>query len=255
VVLAESLLRDGAAPIVIAHRGASGRAPENTMPAFRAAFADGAHWVETDVQPTADHVLVLLHDDDVDRTTDGSGAIRSLTVAHAAALDAGRWFGDDFAGTPIPLLGELLSEITGERRLLLEIKGEHTSAQLALLLDQLDTSGSAARVFLQSFEIPVLHRLKALRPDDPFGLLVETIDDDPVRTCHTLGATAYNPDVTELLRRPAVVAELHAAGIATTPWTADSPDEWAALTALGVDGIITNRPAELVTWQAAHHQA
>jgi glycerophosphoryl diester phosphodiesterase len=255
VVLAESLLRDGAAPIVIAHRGASGRTPENTMPAFRAAFADGAVWVETDVQPTADNVLVLLHDDDVDRTTDGSGAIRSLTVAHAAALDAGRWFGDDFAGTPIPLLGELLSEITGERRLLLEIKGEHTSAQLALLLDQLDTSGSAARVFLQSFEIPVLHRLKALRPDDPFGLLVETIDDDPVRTCHTLGATAYNPDVTEVRRRPAVVAELHAAGIATTPWTADSPDEWAALTALGVDGIITNRPAELVTWQAAHHQA
>lgn len=221
------------------------------MPAFLAAFADGARWVETDVQPTADDALVLLHDDDVDRTTDGTGAIRSLTAATAAGLDAGRWFGEDFAGASIPLLQELLTEITGERRLLLEIKGEHTGEQLTLLLDLIDDSGSGERVFLQSFEVPVLRRLRALRPTDPLGLLVETIDVDPVAACRALGATAYNPDVTALLRRPEVVAELHGAGIATTPWTADTPDEWVALTALGVDGIITNRPAELVAWQAA----
>ncbi len=219
------------------------------MPAFRAAFADGALWIETDVQPTADDTLVLLHDDDVDRTTDGSGAIRTLTAGAAAALDAGHWFGDEFSGTPIPGLVDLLAEITGDRRLLLEIKGEHTSEQLALLLDLIERSGTGARVLLQSFELPALRALRVLRPHDPFGLLVESIDADPVATCHELGATAYNPDVTELLRRPAVVAELHAAGIATTPWTADTPDEWDALTALGVDGIITNRPGELVAWQ------
>ena len=251
MAFSESLLRGAAAPIVIAHRGASRRAPENTMPAFEAAFADGALWIETDVQPTADDALVLLHDDDVDRTTDGTGAIRALTAADAAMLDTGSWFGDEFVGTRIPLLTELLAEITGDRRLLLEIKGEHTRDQLALLLDLIERSGTGARVLLQSFELSVLRTLRTLRPRDPFGLLVEVLDADPVATCHALGATAYNPDVTALLRRPAVVAELHAAGIATTPWTADAPDQWAALTALGVDGIITNRPAELVAWQTA----
>jgi glycerophosphoryl diester phosphodiesterase len=220
------------------------------MPAFRAAFADGAYWIETDVQPTADDALVLLHDGDVDRTTNGTGPIRSLTAGAAAALDAGRWFGDEFSGTPIPHLGDLLAEITGERRLLLEIKGDHSSGQLTLLLDLIDDSGGGRRVFLQSFEIPVLHRLRELRPDDPFGLLVETIDADPVGVCRELGATAYNPDVTELLSRPATVTELHAAGIAIFPWTADTAEEWAALTALGVDGIITNRPGQLLAWQA-----
>lgn len=220
------------------------------MPAFRAAFADGAPWVETDVQPTADDVLVLLHDDTVDRTTDGAGAIRTLTGADAARLDAGSWFGHEFAGTRIPLLTELLAEITGDRRLLLEVKGEHTSEQLALLLGSIERSGSAERVFLQSFELPVLRALRVLRPRDPFGLLVEVLDADPVATCRELGATAYNPDVIELLRRPALVAELHAAGIATTPWTADTADQWEALTELGVDGIITNRPAGLIAWLA-----
>lgn len=222
------------------------------MPAFRAAFTDGALWLETDVQPTADDALVLLHDDDVDRTTDGTGAIRSLAAAEAAALDAGRWFGDEFTGTPIPLLTELLAEITGERRLLLEIKGDHSSEQLAQLLDEIERAGAAERVFLQSFEIPVLRRLRALRPADPVGLLVETLDADPVAACHELGATAYNPNAVELRNRPGLVAELHAAGIAIAPWTVDRPDDWAALTELGVDGIITNRPGELVSWQAAN---
>lgn len=220
------------------------------MPAFRAAFADGATWVETDVQPTADDVLLLLHDDDVDRTTNGSGAIRSLRAADALALDAGRWFGDAFAGTPIPMLGDLLAEITPGRRLLLEVKGEHSSTQLTSLLELIDGSGGSERVFLESFEVPVLRRLRALRPHDPFGLLVETLDADPVATCRELGATSYNPDVTALLQRPQTVADLHAAGIATHAWTADSVDEWSELTALGVDGIITNRPAELVAWLA-----
>lgn len=246
----ESLLRHGNTPLVIAHRGASAREPENTMPAFLAALADGAVWIETDVQPTADDVLVLIHDDDVDRTTDGTGPIRSLGSDAVARLDAGRWFGDARAGVGVPLLTDLLDVITGERRLLLEIKGDHTSEQLALLLDLLERTGSDRRVLLQSFEIPVLERLRALRPDDPFGLLVEEIDDDPVAACHRLGATVYNPDVDQLLRRPEVVAALHAAGIATTPWTVDTPDQWTALTALGVDGIITNRPAELLAWQA-----
>lgn len=248
---AESLLRRGSSPIVIAHRGASARAPENTMPAFTAALAAGAAWIETDVQPTADGALVLLHDDDVDRTTDGNGPVRSLPWREVAALDAGAWFGTEFAGTPVPLLEDLLAQITGGRRLLLEIKGEHTSSQLARLLATLDETHTSDRVLMQSFEIPVLKRLRSLRPDEPLGVLVEEIDADPVARCRELGAVAYNPDYQQLLAHPDIVADLHAAGVALMPWTADEPADWAALTGLGVDGIITNRPADLLTWQAA----
>jgi glycerophosphoryl diester phosphodiesterase len=247
-------LRHVSSPIVIAHRGASAHAPENTMAAFRAAHDAGATWIETDVQPTGDNVLVLLHDDDVDRTTNGHGAIRSLTSAAVRRLDAGSWRGAEFAGARIPLLTDLLAEIAGERRLLLEIKGEHTAAQLATMLEQIEATGTGSRVFLQSFEVPVLRLLKNLRPNDPLGLLVETIGDDPVTDCRALGATVYNPAFADLLRHPETVQRLHDAGIATTPWTADDPDHWAALTDLGVDGIITNRPAELLAWQRERRQ-
>lgn len=251
MVYSESQLRDGKPPIVIGHRGASAHAPENTMPSFHAAFDAGALWVETDVQPTADNALVLLHDDTVDRTTDGTGDIRALGADVALGLDAGSWFGDEFAGARIPLLTDLLAHVTGERRVLLEIKGEHTAEQLAAMLGQIAHAGCDERVFLESFEVPVLRRLRTVRQGDPIGLLVEAIGDSPITDCEDLGATAYNPDYAELLRQPGLVAELHAAGIATMPWTCDDPADWERLTDLGVDGIITNRPAELLAWQAA----
>ena len=108
-----SLLRHGAPPLVIAHRGASAHAPENTMAAFSVAWAAGTSWVEADIQPTADGVPVVLHDDDLDRTTSGAGPVRETTARSVAGLDAGRWFGAQFAGERVPELGTLLAELTG----------------------------------------------------------------------------------------------------------------------------------------------
>lgn len=253
--LNESLLRHGAAPLVIAHRGASAAAPENTLPAFLAALDAGTLWIETDVQPTADDELILIHDDDVDRTTDGTGRVRDFDLAALRTLDAGSRFDPAFAGTRIPLLAELLPLITADRRLLLEIKGDHTIAQLRLILDLIERTGTGSRVFLQSFEIPVLERLRALRPTDPIGLLVEVIEGDPVAQCRRLGAMTYNPDVLEIVKYPGLVAELHAAGIAIQPWTADTEEQWTLLTDLGVDGIITDLPGELLAWQRGRSAA
>jgi glycerophosphoryl diester phosphodiesterase len=245
----EPLLRDGAAPVVIAHRGACAVAPENTMAAFRAAWEAGARWLETDVQPTADAGLVLIHDDEVDRTTDGIGQVRELTTAALTGLDAGFWFGPSFAGAPVPTVDDLLAEITGDRRLLLEIKGEHTPDQVASIVQAVRAAGAEQRVLLQSFEVPVLRRLRAILPVEPIGLLVEDVGDDPVGDCHDLGAVTYNPYVGAVLERPEVVETLHAAGIAMMPWTSDDPEQWMALSDLGVDGIITNDPAALLGWQ------
>jgi glycerophosphoryl diester phosphodiesterase len=245
----EPLLRGPLPPVVIAHRGASADAPENTLPAFRLAWAAGTTWVEADVQPTADAVPVLLHDDTVDRTTDGSGAVRELTAARLADLDAGSWKGAPPTG--VPTLAALVAELTADRRLLLEIKGAHTREQVAAELEILHTAAALDRTLVQSFELDALAHVRALLPDEPVGLLVEHLHDDPVAVCADLHAIAYNPDVHALLDRPALVGTLHTAGIAVMPYTSDDPAQWAELTRLGVDGIITNRPAELLSWQAS----
>ncbi len=246
------LLSGPGVPVVIGHRGAAAVAPENTMPAFDAAWAAGARWIEADVQPTADGVPVMLHDDDLDRTTDGSGPIRAIGIDALAELDAGSWFGSQFAGTRVPTLEQVLGTVTNGRSLLLEVKGPHSRAQLQNLIGTLRRRPAPGGVLLESFEVAALRELRSLLPEEPLGLLVEQIGADPVGDCRELGATAYNPSVTELLARPDVVGEVHSADIALMVWTADDPREWAALTKLGVDAIITNDPEALLTWQWAH---
>ena len=239
-----SLRRPGRDAVVIAHRGASIDVPENTLPAFDAAWRDGARWVEADTQPTADGVAMILHDDDVDRTTTGSGPVGAHTAAELARLQI-----RGLPGARVPALADLLAMVRPDRAVLLEIKGAHSAEHLEHILAACRASGQDERVFLQSFEIPVLQRLGVLAPARPLGLLVERLDPDPVDRCRALGVVAYNPEYPEVIDNPGVVAELRAAGIAVAVWTSDDPAEWAALTTAGVDAIITNTPAELLAWQ------
>jgi glycerophosphoryl diester phosphodiesterase len=95
--------------LVIAHRGASGHAPENTMAAFKKAVALGATFIETDLQLSRDAHFVAIHDATLDRTTNGSGAVHDMTLAELRRLDAGSWFGSEYAGERIPTLGETTS--------------------------------------------------------------------------------------------------------------------------------------------------
>ncbi len=219
------------------------------MAAFAAAWAVGVGWVETDVQPTADGVPVLLHDDDLDRTTDGSGPVRSRAWAELSGLDAGSWF-PGFAGQRLPALADLLATLRPGRNVLLEIKGPHTPAQLTAELTALDPV--LPLVVLQSFEVAALAEIHRQQPDRPLGLLVGALHDDPVAACAAVGATGYHPDHLLLRQRPEVVDQVRGAGLTVLVWTADEPEDWAYLTGLGVDGIITNRPAELLAWQREH---
>jgi glycerophosphoryl diester phosphodiesterase len=253
VSASSSLRRTGRDPIVVAHRGASAVVPENTLPAFLAAWESGATWVEADTQPTADGVPVILHDETLDRTTTGSGPVRAHTARQVTALSV-----PGLPGAHVPELHELVDQLTPERALLLEIKGDHSADQVRTVLETSRAGGHADRVFAQSFELSALDHLKSIDAAVPFGLLVEEIDPDPVRRCRAVGAVAYNPDYREVIARPAVVADLRAAGIAVAVWTCDDPAEWELLTRAGVDAIITNTPAELLAWQAAsaarHHR-
>ncbi|MEU3747142.1 MULTISPECIES: glycerophosphodiester phosphodiesterase [Streptomyces] len=245
-----------AAPTVIAHRGASSAAPENTLVSDEVARRGGARWIENDVQPSSDGVPYILHDATVDRTTDGTGPIRSLTSARLDELDAGSWFAPAYAGARVPTLAAQLADLR-ERggNLLLEIKGRHSHAEVARIVRDVREQSMSGRVFVQSFDIPTLKYTRDLAPELPIGLLRSTLDADPVGLAEDLGLTAYNVSDTALATRPGLVRDLHAAGVAVNVWTVDSPARWKALDALGVDGIITNRPAELTGWLAGRTPA
>lgn len=238
-------------PLVVAHRGASADAPENTMAAFRAGWAAGVHWLETDTQPTLDNVPVLLHDDDVDRTTDGTGPVRTMQANDVAALDAGSWFDPAFAGEKVPELAALLADLPADGRVFLEFKGPHTPDEVVAVLDVCRAAGVDDRILAQSFQREVLTTIGEIQPGRPVGLLTEVWDADPVATCREFNAVTYNPAGQLLLAQPdpaGAVAALHAAGIAVTVWTVDDPADWQRLLDLGVDVIITNTPAQLQDW-------
>ncbi|MFE2725581.1 glycerophosphodiester phosphodiesterase [Kitasatospora sp. NPDC059327] len=246
-------IRPSGSPLtVFAHRGASAAAPENTLVSDEVARRGGAEWIENDVQPSKDGVPYVLHDDTVDRTTNGKGRIRDLTAAQLDALDAGSWFGPVYAGARVPTLAAQLDDLRGRGgSLLLEIKGRHSRDEVARIVKEIRDHGMANRVFVQSFEVDALRFTRELAPELPLGLLRGELDTDPVAISRELGLAAYNPADGALSARIGVVKDLHAAGVAVNVWTVDAAARWKALEAAGVDGVITNRPAELSGWNSA----
>jgi glycerophosphoryl diester phosphodiesterase len=241
---------DRPAPRVIAHRGHSSVAPENTLAAIAAAST--ADLVEIDVDTSADGVPYVLHDATLDRTTDGTGALREHASHHVDGLDAGSWFSPAFAGQRVPRLTAAL-HLSAARgaRLLLEVKRPQTRAAVARYVAELRGAGMLDRTVLQSFDEDTLIHARDLAPELRLALLRRTLDADPVAVARELGVVAYNPDWDALAPRPGVIADLQAAGLAVVPWTVDDPAAWATMRAAGVDGIITNRAGELARWNAA----
>ncbi|MDQ0369215.1 glycerophosphodiester phosphodiesterase [Catenuloplanes indicus] len=240
-------------PLIIAHRGYSAVAPENTIAALVAGVRAGADLLEIDVHVAADGVPVVIHDYTLERTTDGGGRVAEHTSAQLAALDAGSWRAPEFRGEPVPVLSQVLDLVAKERTgLLLEVKPFQTRAQTAAVIAEITARDLAPRVLLQSFDENVLRDARDLAPATlRLGLLRESLDADPVAAARALGCVAYNPGVDALLTAPAVATTLLAAGLRVMVWTTDDETQWRALTELGVTGIITNVPAELHAWQSA----
>jgi glycerophosphoryl diester phosphodiesterase len=236
-------------PAVIGHRGAAALAPENTLAGFRAAAAAGARWVEFDVKLSADGVVVLMHDDTLDRTTDGSGAVAATPHAALAALDAGGWFGPTFRGERVPTLVETIAELA---RLGLganiEIKpcpgrAEATTRAVADVVAA-HWPDSLPAPLISSFEPACLAVARDLSPALPRGLLVKRLASDWRDAVAALGCATVN-----LGRRhasTAAIAAVLAAGLELAVWTVNEADEAAALRAAGASAIITDRPDALV---------
>jgi len=248
-----------------AHRGAAGLAPENTLAAFRTALGLGLDGAELDLQATRDGVVVVIHDDTVDRTTDRSGRIAELSLAELRLADAGVKFSPAFRGERVPTLLELIALVkaaAGERfRLNLEIKfapgreGQPPDIEERVLAILRETD-FVGRVTVQSFHHPSPAKMKRLEPRIPTGLLVGRQNPvaEPVAAVRRHGADYLAPDF-RLVTAP-LVAALHGAGIPVAVWTVNDPAEMRRLIALGVgrlpgDTIISDYPDRLLTLRQA----
>jgi glycerophosphoryl diester phosphodiesterase len=231
-------------PWVIAHRGASGHAPENTMVAFRRAVELGARFIETDLQMTRDARFVTIHDSTVERTTNGRGAVRDLTLAQISELDAGKWFDRSFMGERVPTLENVLTfGREADIVLYLEIKYEVAHGLHHSLAAELASNGDAARVVLLSFDPTTLDGLRQFDRTLMTGLLVEAMHPDSVKLALGIGARQFCPRAD--LVTPALVAEAHQAGLQVATWTANKPDQMRRLINAGVDGVMTDFPDRL----------
>jgi glycerophosphoryl diester phosphodiesterase len=232
----------------IAHRGASAYAPENTLAAFECAFEMGADGVELDVTLTKDGIPVVIHDDRVDRTTDGRGPIKKMTLNQVRELDAGLWFGPQFRGLKIPTLGEVL-EAVGRRGVVnvelksVSIKTDGLEAVVAKVIEQ---SGIGDHVIVSSFNPFALNRMANLAPRLSRGLLYRENLPIYLRRAwlrpmsHPTALHPRYPMVTS-----AYIRWAHGKGYKINTWTVDETKEMRRLIALGVNGIITNRPDAL----------
>ena len=162
--------------INVAHRGASGHAPENTIAAYDLAVKMKADYFEVDVQRSKDGHLVIMHDTTVDRTTDGSGSVKDLTLAQLKQLDAGSWFSSAFAGEKIPTLEEVLDRYRGKGiKILIELKNPSLypgiEQQVVEALTKRNLDKRKDKVIVQSFDLESVQRFHQLLPTVPIGVL------------------------------------------------------------------------------------
>ena len=252
----------GSLPAIIAHRGASHSAPENTLAAVRLAWSERADAVEIDVHLTLDNQVVAIHDSNLLRTAGVDRAVRELTYADLSAYDVGSWRGPDFHGEPVPTLAQVIQLLPPGRRLFIEVKAgpeivpflgpalaavPHDLHQLVFLAIDYDVAEHLKSVETNYETCWVVREpmLRALDERDRPAALIEKL-----RLAHLDGADVQ---CCELLDSQ-LIAALEANGLTSYTWTVDDPAEALRLAETGIHGITTNRPGwlrEQCGWQTA----
>jgi len=233
--------------LVIAHRGASSYAPENTLAAFDLALEMGARHIELDVHLTADGRIVVIHDDKVDRTTDGTGAVAAQTLADLRKLDAGAWFDPRFAGQRIPGFAEVLERYAGRAHLHVEIKGR-TPLLAQRTVDEIRRHGMAETVTMTSFQAAPLREIRAYAPDLPAGWLVREVSDAVISEARDMALTQICPKAPEVT--PDLVRRLHDDGFAVRAWGVATEALMEQVVRAGADGMTVNFPDKLLAFLA-----
>ncbi|WP_188456416.1 glycerophosphodiester phosphodiesterase [Virgibacillus oceani] len=234
--------------VTIAHRGASGHAPENTMAAFQKAFEMKADYIEIDVQLSKDGEMVIIHDTTLDRTTNGTGSVGDYTLEELKQLDAGSWFSEEYAGEKIPTFEEVIDAFRGKIGILIELKspelypGVEEKVADALRERNMDKPKNN-KIIIQSFNHESVQTSKALLPTVPHGVLAgmswADVTDEELAEFAAY-ADYFNPNMN--LLTPELVDRIHAAGMEIWPYTVRTQEQADHLFELGVDGIITDFP-------------
>lgn len=237
-----------AIPRLIAHRGAKANAPENTLAAFARAREEGALWVEFDVKLTADGVPVVIHDEMLERTTDGRGAVRSTSLAALKRLDAGAWFAPAFRGERVPTLVEALDLFARlDMGFNLEIKPcpgrEVETARTTIAVLDAHWPANRPAPVLSSFKAEALAAVRDLAPRYALGYLAEKLGQGWIEAAQRLGCKTVHPGWHSLTEKQIGAAK--AAGFPLLVWTVNEPARARQLLAWGVDALITDNPGDL----------
>jgi Glycerophosphoryl diester phosphodiesterase len=230
-------------PLVYAHRGASAYMPENTLAAFKKAIELGADGIELDVHVSSDGHLMVIHDEKVDRTSNGKGLVKEKTFNELKSLDFGSWFSSDYKNEKIPELNEVLDLISQWHGMLnIEVKNGPVfyPGIEKMVIDAVASYNMIKRVIVSSFNHYSLVEIKKLCPGIKTApLYMEGLYEPWVYAKH-MGAGAIHPAFYSII--PEIVSECGKNGIAVNPFTVDQPQYIKMLTIAGVDGIITNVP-------------
>jgi glycerophosphoryl diester phosphodiesterase len=231
-------------PIVVAHRGFSGKFPENTLRAVEEALKLPIDCIELDVRRTKDGTLVVIHDETVDRTTNGSGRVRELTWNEIRKLDAGSWKGEEFAGECIPRVDEALQLVNGKVVVFLEIKEPDTTPQLIDLVRKLNAS---SWVQIGSFHKEAISMAKELAPEISCTLIggadVGATDDafaNFIKEALSCGASSVSINYPALTQER--IRQCHKRWLFVGAWTVNEFELVRQLTAIGVDAIASDFP-------------
>ncbi|OCA82153.1 glycerophosphodiester phosphodiesterase [Pseudobacillus wudalianchiensis] len=231
----------------VAHRGASGYTPENTIAAFDKAVEMKADYIEIDVQRSKDGKLVIIHDTTVDRTTDGTGRVKDLTYEQLSALDAGSFKGEQFKGEKIPTFEEVLDRYRGKIGILIELKspelypGIEESIAQQLKKRNLDRPQNE-KIIIQSFNFESMKKMDALLPKVPIGVLTSSKSHTTEQALKDFSAYAdyFNPSYGIVTKD--LVNDVHSLGMKISSWTVRSQEAADFLFSMDVDAIITDYP-------------
>jgi glycerophosphoryl diester phosphodiesterase len=237
-------------PLIVAHRGSSGSAPENTMAAFRLAIEEGADMIELDVRMTKDFHIVVHHDRDVSRTTNSKGFIWNLTLNQIRMLDAGSWYSSKFKGEQIPTLRQVLEMMPPHMRVNIEAKTDgdprkrlafEESCILIIMEKRFED-----RALVSSFDHKFIARLHKLFPAIKTGALYFPVRDaakKPSSIARKTGASAFICKHTQLRENIAEDAHRHKIMLAT--YVINTVADLEKTSRLGVDAVITDFPGRI----------
>lgn len=235
-------------PLVLAHRGANKVAPQNTLPAFKQAIQFNADGIETDVHLCKDGEIVICHNYTVDATSNGKGSIDEMTFAQLRELDFGSYFSNDFKGTTLPTLAELLTLVKNMQLINVEIKSPQKDNDLVKrVVEEVYKFGIEKNSIISCFNPECIRQVKEIDKDIKTALLYE--DDElgneimtfgVAKYCQQLNADAAHPHRNLITHKE--ILELHNLGIAVNPWTVNTREDIIRLTNWGCDALITDIP-------------